>query len=145
MLYTPIRQTSLRCKLWVVQEFMGLTSLEKLRLDSCGALELPGSFAQLRGLGSVSLRQCRLDAMGCLDQLLSMPSLEVPDPPRALHDIFLFSDVQYSYPGPARPVIVPVAEVPYLTGHDYHLLCHWNSGFLPSLGASAAKMQEIAH
>ena len=60
-----------------VQEFMGLTSLQKLRLDSCGALELPGSLAQLQHLSSVSLRQCRLDGIGCLNHLLSMPTLEV--------------------------------------------------------------------
>lgn len=60
-----------------MQEVMGLVSLQKLRLDSCGSLELPGSLAQLRRLDSVSLRQCHLDSMNCLDRLLSLPSLDV--------------------------------------------------------------------
>ncbi|CAL8470968.1 g10510 [Coccomyxa elongata] len=58
------------------EEVMGLVSLQKLRLDSCGFLELPGSLAQLRRLDSVSLRQCHLDSMNCLDRLLSLPSLD---------------------------------------------------------------------
>ncbi|BDA45432.1 probable leucine-rich repeat protein soc-2 [Coccomyxa sp. Obi] len=58
------------------EEFMGLVSLQKLRLDSCGSLELPGSLAQLRRLDSVSLRQCHLDSINCLDRLLSIPSLD---------------------------------------------------------------------
>ena len=57
-------------------------SLQKLRLDSCGSLELPGSLAQLRRLDSVSLRQCHLDSINCLDRLCSIPSLDVsPNPP----------------------------------------------------------------
>lgn len=60
-----------------MQEFVGLVSLQKLRLDSCGSLELPGSLAQLRRLDNVSLRQCHLDSINCLDRLLSLPSLDV--------------------------------------------------------------------
>lgn len=62
----------------MLQEFAQLAALQKLRLDSCGALELPGSLAALRRLESVSLRQCRLHAIGCLNHLLCIPSLEVP-------------------------------------------------------------------
>lgn len=52
-------------------------ALKRLRLDSCGALEVRREAAALQQLSSVSLRQCRLEAIGCLNNLLSLPALDV--------------------------------------------------------------------
>ena len=63
-----------------------MTSLKKLRLDSCGDVMLPPSLCCLTGLSSVNLRHCRLEGNACLDSLLAIPSLEVffPLPPLML-------------------------------------------------------------
>lgn len=62
-----------------MQDFTSLTSLKKLRLDSCGKLRCHPDVASamLRQLGDISLRQCRLSNVGCLDVLLGLPSLRV--------------------------------------------------------------------
>ena len=62
-----------------MQGFTSLTSLKKLRLDSCGKLRCHPDVAStmLRQLDDVSLRQCRLGNAGCLDVLLGLPSLRV--------------------------------------------------------------------
>ncbi len=66
-------------KVWLVQDFTNLTSLKKLRLDSCGKLRCHSDLAgtMLKQLRDISLRQCRLGNTGCLDILLGLPSLRV--------------------------------------------------------------------
>ena len=46
-----------------------LTSLKKLRLDSCGQLRCHPDVSRglMRQLDDISLRQCRLGSLGCLD------------------------------------------------------------------------------
>ena len=62
-----------------MQAFTRLTSLKKLRLDSCGRVWCHPDLARgmLRQLDDISLRQCRLSNMGCLDILLGLPKLRV--------------------------------------------------------------------
>lgn len=54
-----------------------LTGLQRLRLDSCGEVALPGCLSALSRLECVNLRQCRAQGPACLDALLSIPSLRV--------------------------------------------------------------------
>lgn len=63
----------------MAQAFTRLTSLKKLRLDSCGQLRCHAVVAggALRALDDISLRQCRLGSQGCLDVLLGLPTLRV--------------------------------------------------------------------
>ena len=62
-----------------MQAFTRLSSLKKLRLDSCGRVWCHPDLARgaLRQLDDISLRQCRLSNMGCLDILLGLPKLRV--------------------------------------------------------------------
>ena len=66
-------------RLFFTQAFTRLTSLKKLRLDSCGRVRCHPDLASstLRQLDDVSLRQCRLGNLGCLDILLGLPKLRV--------------------------------------------------------------------
>ncbi|CAK0782533.1 hypothetical protein CVIRNUC_005751 [Coccomyxa viridis] len=66
-----------QAELCLPQAFTRLTSLKKLRLDSCGRVRCHPDLASgmLRQLDDVSLRQCRLGNMGCLDVLLGLPKL----------------------------------------------------------------------
>lgn len=82
-----------------MQAFTRLSSLKKLRLDSCGRVRCHPDLASgmLRQLDDVSLRQCRLGNMGCLDVLLGLPKLRVSlqdllhTPPNQLLDAGLSS------------------------------------------------------
>ncbi len=62
-----------------VQAFTQLTSLKKLRLDSCGQLRCHPDVSRglMRQLDDISLRQCRLGSLGCLDVLLGLRTLRV--------------------------------------------------------------------
>ena len=62
-----------------MQAFTQLSSLKKLRLDSCGRVRCHPDLASgmLGQLDDISLRQCRLGNMGCLDILLGLPKLRV--------------------------------------------------------------------
>ena len=62
-----------------LQAFTRLTSLKKLRLDSCGQLRCHPdvSGGLMRQLDDISLRQCRLGNLGCLDVFLGLRTLRV--------------------------------------------------------------------
>ena len=62
-----------------MQAFTRLTSLKKLRLDSCGQLRCHPdvSGGLMRQLDDISLRQCRLGNLGCLDIFLGLRTLRV--------------------------------------------------------------------
>jgi len=74
-LHAPGKFKRIRC----AQAFTTLTSLKKLRLDSCGKLQCHPDVAggMLKQLEDVSLRQCRLGNLGCLDVLMGLPTLRV--------------------------------------------------------------------